>query len=69
VNQISSYCADCRDIRAFTQVHPGPESCFDGSDGICPEWYCVACGAAVLLSTLPAPGRSPGAAELTGRAA
>ena len=29
----------------------------------------MACGAAVLLSTLPVPGRSPGPAELTGRAA
>jgi len=69
VDQIGSYCADCRDIRTFGQVHPGPESCSDGSEGICPEWYCMACGAAVLLSTLPAPGRSPGTAELTGRAA
>jgi hypothetical protein len=69
VNQISSYCADCRDIKTFAQVHPGPESCIDGSGGICPEWYCVACGAAVLLSVLPAPGHSPGMAELTGRAA
>jgi hypothetical protein len=29
----------------------------------------MACSAAVLLSTLPAPGQSPAPAELTGRAA
>jgi hypothetical protein len=69
VNQISSYCPDCRDIRTLTQVHPDPESCFDGSDGICPEWYCMACAAAVLLSLLPAPGPGLSTAERTGRAA
>ncbi len=69
MNQISSYCTDCRDIRAFAQVHPDPGGCFDGSEGICPEWYCMACGAAVLLSILPAPGQPFGTAELAGRAA
>ena len=68
VNQISGYCTDCRDIRAFAQVHPDPGSCFDGSGAICPEWYCMACGAAVLLSILPAAGQSLAAAELTRRA-
>ena len=69
MNQISSYCLDCQDIKAFAQVHPIPGSCLDGSEGICPEWYCMACGAAVLLSTVPAPGQPLAAAELTGRAA
>jgi hypothetical protein len=69
VNQIGSYCLDCRDTRTFAQVHPDPGSCFDGSDGNCPEWYCLACGAAVLLSILPAPRQPLSAAELTGRAA
>ena len=69
MNQISSYGTDCQDLRAFAQVHPDPGRCFDGSDGICPEWYCMACDAAVLLSILPAPGQALGTAELTGRAA
>jgi hypothetical protein len=69
VNQIGSFCPDCRDMRAFAQVHPDPGSCFDGSDGMCPEWYCLTCGAAVLLGVLPAPGQPLSAAELTGRAA
>jgi hypothetical protein len=69
VDQISSYCLDCRDIKTFAQAHPTPGTCLDGSEGICPEWYCMACGAAVLLGILPAPGQPPSTAELTRRAA
>jgi hypothetical protein len=69
VNQVGSYCPDCRDARTFAQVHPDGGHCFDGFDGICPEWYCMACGAAVLLGTVPGPGQSLSAAELTRRAA
>ena len=69
MDQISSYCLDCRDIKTFAQAHPTPGTCLDGSDGICPEWYCMACGAAVLLGILPAAGQPPSTAELTRRAA
>ena len=69
MNQISSYCPDCRDLKAFAPAHPDPRSCSDGPEGICPEWYCMACGAAVLLGILPAPGQPLGNAELTERAA
>jgi hypothetical protein len=70
VNQIiSSYCLDCHEIKAFAQAHPNPGSCFDGSEGICPEWYCMACDAAILLGILPAAGQPLAVAELTGRAA
>ena len=69
MNQISSYCLDCRDIKTFTQAHPNPGACLDGSEGICPEWYCMACGAAVLLGILLAAGQPPSTAELTRRAA
>jgi hypothetical protein len=69
VNQIGGFCPGCRDMRVFAQVHPDPGSCFDGSDGMCPEWYCLTCGAAVLLGVLPAPRQPLSAAELTGRAA
>ncbi len=65
MNQIDGYCPGCRETGAFTQVHPYPGSCFDASDGICPEWYCIACGAAFLL----APRQPLSMAELSGRAA
>jgi hypothetical protein len=69
VNQVDRDCPDCRETGAFAQAHPDPGSCSDASDGICPEWYCIACGAAVLLGTLPAQRQPLSTAELTGRAA
>lgn len=69
MNQIDGYCPGCREAGAFTQVHPDPGSCFGASDGICPEWYCIACGAAFLLGLHPAPRQSLSMAELSGRAA
>lgn len=69
MNQIGSYCPDCRGTGSFVQVHPDPGTCSEAFDGICPEWYCIACGAAVLLRVLPAPRQPLSIAELTGRAA
>jgi hypothetical protein len=69
VNQMDGYCPDCGETRAFAQVHPDPGSCSEASGGICPEWYCIACGAALLLGTIPAPWQPLSTAELTGRAA
>ena len=68
MNQVDGYCPDCCETGALAQLHPDPGTCFDASDGICPEWYCIACGAALLLSTIPAPRQPLSAAELTGRA-
>lgn len=69
MNQMDGYCPDCRETGALAQVHPDPGTCFGASGGICPEWYCIACGAALLLGTSPAPGQPLSTAELTGRAA
>ncbi len=69
MNQIDAYCPDCRETGTFAQVHSGQGRCLDASDGICPEWYCIACGAAVLLGILPAQQQPLSMAELTGRAA
>jgi hypothetical protein len=68
VNQMGGYCPDCGEPGAFAQVHPDPGGCFDAFDGVCPEWYCIVCGAAVLLSIVPGPRQPLTAAELTGRA-
>ena len=69
MNQIDGYCPECRETGAFARVHPDPGSCCDAFDGICPEWYCIACGAAVLLSILPAHQQPLSMAQGTGRAA
>jgi hypothetical protein len=69
VNQLDGYCPDCRETVTLAQVHPDPGGCFDAAGGFCPEWFCIACGAAIVLSTAPGPRQPPGAAELTGRAA
>ncbi len=47
-------CPGCRCRREFTQLHPGPERCPDVGSGICPEWVCTDCGAAVLVDLVPA---------------
>jgi hypothetical protein len=41
-------CPGCGTDEPFAQVHPG--QCPD-VDGECPEWACVACGAAVVMGT------------------
>jgi hypothetical protein len=41
--EVTLFCDGCGDERAFEQP-----PCADGHD-VCPEWVCVACGAAVLL--------------------
>ena len=69
MNEIDGHCAECAETGAFAQVHPDPGSCRDASEGICPEWYCIVCGAAVLISLLPASWPPARQAELTGRAA
>ncbi len=69
MNQIDGYCPDCRATGAFAPVHPDLGRCFDASDGICPDWYCIACGAAFLLGLHPALRQPLSVAELTGRAA
>ena len=69
MNEIDGRCAECAESGAFAQVHPDPGSRCDTFEGICPELYGIVCGAAVLISILPAGWRAAGPAELTGRAA
>jgi hypothetical protein len=45
-------CPGCGGDEPFEQVHPG--DCPDAGGGECPEWACTACGAAVIMGTLPA---------------
>jgi hypothetical protein len=42
-------CPDCGSPREFAQHHPAGEFCPDSPDGCCPEWYCLECGAALLI--------------------
>jgi len=48
-------CPDCGSQREFAQVHPGGQ-CQDSTDGQCPEWLCVRCGAGLLIRPHPADG-------------
>ena len=46
------HCSDCGDEREFVQP-----SCIDGhteDGGLCPEWACVDCGAALVTGVLVA---------------
>lgn len=43
-------CPECGGDQPFEQIHPG--ECPDIDSGECPEWLCVACGAAVIMGTV-----------------
>jgi len=45
-------CPGCGGGEPFEQIHPG--DCPDAGGDECPEWACTACGAAVIMGTLPA---------------
>lgn len=63
-------CPGCGGDEPFEQIHAG--ICPD-TDGECPEWACVSCGAAVIMGTVPAAAGQAGveraAAGDTARAA
>jgi hypothetical protein len=46
-------CPGCDGQREFAQHHPFPERCPDGAGELCPEWFCVACGAGLLIGDSP----------------
>jgi hypothetical protein len=48
-------CEDCGGARLFEQSHEAPGGCPDALDGLCPEWFCTECGAAVLAVASPFP--------------
>jgi hypothetical protein len=53
MSQMLRSCPDCRAERQFEQYHGTPGSCPDSADGICPEWSCTECGAALLTGWVP----------------
>ena len=57
MTEIVRDCPCCGSPREFSQIHLGSGRCPDSRDGCCPEWFCTACGTAVLVGLTPA-GRS-----------
>jgi hypothetical protein len=49
-------CPGCGGDEPFEQIHAG--QCPDADGGECPEWVCLACGAAVIMGTTQAIGVS-----------
>ena len=43
------YCPGCGSQCEFVQVHPPHGRCPDSAGAGCPEWFCTACGAALLI--------------------
>ena len=50
-------CPGCGSKRQFVQVHPRQARCPDSRGENCPEWFCTACGAALLVGLLPSARR------------
>lgn len=46
-------CPGCGSERPFMPPHPEPGCCPDSTDGWCPEWFCTACGTALLAGVVP----------------
>ncbi|HEY1641256.1 MAG TPA: hypothetical protein VGG35_11250 [Streptosporangiaceae bacterium] len=63
MTQIARHCPDCGVSQPFDQVHDQPGECPDFPGGDCPEWCCIACGAALLIGTVPAGAASAGTAS------
>ena len=51
--EIIRHCPDCGLDSAIMQHHGSAGRCPDSPDLCCPEWYCVSCGAALLIGDLP----------------
>jgi hypothetical protein len=47
------HCPDCGRDRYFEQHHGPAGRCPDTADRCCPEWYCLTCGAALLIGDSP----------------
>ncbi|MGA3151499.1 MAG: hypothetical protein ACLPN6_13360 [Streptosporangiaceae bacterium] len=50
--EMTRNCPDCGHDLPFEQVHAGPGDCPDAPDGVCPEWLCSSCGAALLIGLI-----------------
>jgi hypothetical protein len=53
MTEIIRHCPDCGRDRPFAQLHVAPGCCPDTADGYCAEWFCLICGAAVILGGVP----------------
>ena len=62
-------CQDCGGEQLFEQPHAITGSCPDAPDGICPEWSCTECGAAMPVLVLTQTSRPAALAEVAGRVA
>jgi hypothetical protein len=69
MTQVVRYCPDCRSDRPFEQHHPQAGGCPDSPDGLCPEWACTACGAALFIGLASHAGYSGRAPALRDRVA
>lgn len=63
------YCPDCGRDRSFEQHHGAAGCCPDTADRYCPEWYCLTCGAALLLGALPVAAGLAGPTQIRDRVA
>jgi hypothetical protein len=62
-------CPDCGGNRQFEQHHGAAGRCPDTPDRCCPEWYCLACGAALLIGAVPAVADAVALAAVAGHTA
>ena len=51
MSKLLGNCPGCGCDELFEQIHL--DGCPDAGGGECPEWACTACGAAVIMGTLP----------------
>jgi hypothetical protein len=54
MTEIIRHCPDCGRSRLFAQHHELAGCCPDSADECCPEWYCVICGATLVIGAAPA---------------
>lgn len=63
------HCPDCGRDTLFEQYHTEPDRCPDSLDGCCPEWFCAACGAALIIAGVSLEYDWAGVADVRGRVA
>lgn len=54
MTEIIRHCPDCGQDRPFEQHHSTSGRCCDAGSANCPEWYCLSCGAGLLIGDVPA---------------
>ncbi len=53
MTEIIRHCPDCGRDRSISQHHSVAGRCPDSAGLGCPEWYCVTCGAGLLIGQIP----------------